>query len=257
MKALKKAYLEASRLKTGYANRYRILTGNNVDLGRSNLSFLADPESTSAASGTVGFINSVLFPDEEISASPWSDRYSQVLYQPITCLGEIEGLLVRNLTNTVDLCELPESTTVEFIDLSEHELGWSKYLQDLKADQQSHPFLADDIISVRNQLHNYFGVRIEPPQASPGDEDGIRLLWETPRHQLAVDVLPNRCIHWFYRNRETEIYDGGENVPTDKFPPETLQSFLDEWRKDLHLDPHAGSTDCPIAAMASRDARFG
>jgi hypothetical protein len=211
-----------------------------------------------AASGTIGIYKAIRFPSDDIMIAPWSDRHSQVQYQTIPCPEGLGLNLIRATRQRITVQQmLPESSIVDVIDLSERELEWAEYIKQLRTDASLAPNVVDDILSVRDQLHNYFDTSIDPPNASPGDDDGIRLLWETEKHQLMVDVLPSRCIHWVYRNRETEAYDGGENVPNDRFPPLTLQSFLDGWRKELKQEAHARPTDYTITVMGSRDSCFG
>jgi hypothetical protein len=165
---------------------------------------------------------------------------------------ELQGLIVGGEgRGAISIVAAIESDKVENVALSNAELVWNEYLRGLRSDPTLSQVVVEDLIQVRAQLHNFFAAPMDPPQAAPGDDNGIRLGWDVGRHLLMVDVLPSRQIHWFYRNRESGEYSGGENVPTDGFPPEELQTLLDGWRQEMQVGGRGRNSNCGTAMLAT------
>jgi hypothetical protein len=48
------------------------------------------------------------------------------------------------------------------------------------------------------------------PQAGSLPDGGFELVWDREEHHLEIDVLSDRTVEWFYRNRRTEDLAGAD-----------------------------------------------
>lgn len=54
----------------------------------------------------------------------------------------------------------------------------------------------------------------------------VQLAWDTGRHYVEVDILPDGTQEWFYRDRKTNVLDG-----TDEPEAGVSSMFVDKVRK--------------------------
>ncbi len=48
------------------------------------------------------------------------------------------------------------------------------------------------------------------PQAGPVSGGGFQFVWDRDEHHLEIEILADRTLEWFYRNRRTGNLEGGE-----------------------------------------------
>ena len=84
---------------------------------------------------------------------------------------------------------------------------------------------------IRQQLHDFIGHVMSPPDAVEGEDGGVQLIWEKDNLYLAVDVISSDNIEWFLKDRNTKENWGDEEIALSDFPPEELQKKLKIWKK--------------------------
>jgi hypothetical protein len=62
------------------------------------------------------------------------------------------------------------------------------------------------------------------PQAGPLPDGGFQFVWDRDEHHLEIDVLPERRMEWFYRNRRTGQVAGDEIAAHSL--PEAVRNYL-------------------------------
>ena len=68
---------------------------------------------------------------------------------------------------------------------------------------------------------------LDDPQAMLSEDGSLGLDWEFDKYQFSIEVLPDLTVDWFWRNRETEEFDGMDEQPSSFIPGEFLQKFRD------------------------------
>ena len=84
---------------------------------------------------------------------------------------------------------------------------------------------------IRQQLDDFIGHVMSPPDAVEGEDGGVQLIWEKDNLYLAVDVISSDNIEWFLKDRNTKENWGDEEIALSDFPPEELQKKLKIWKK--------------------------
>jgi hypothetical protein len=54
--------------------------------------------------------------------------------------------------------------------------------------------------------------QVAVPQAGPVPEGGFQFVWDEGEHHLEIDILADRTIEWFYRNRRTNDVVGDDGI---------------------------------------------
>ncbi len=108
------------------------------------------------------------------------------------------------------------------------ELRWREYLDNLPqvSNGQFDFHFIQLLKNVREQLHNFLGHPIAPPDVCEGEDGGLQLAWEKDGLLLSVDILSSDHIEWFLKNQTTGEYWGAEGFSADEFPPSDLQNKL-------------------------------
>lgn len=115
----------------------------------------------------------------------------------------------------------------------ENEIRWTQFMDNLKHSTCLPLTVVEGVESVRNQLHKFLGVVIDPPNVSPGEEGGLELSWVHDAMKMEIEVLPDGTLEWFYKYLDTKEFNGGEGLFTDGFPPDEMINFLEDWKIKL------------------------
>ena len=91
--------------------------------------------------------------------------------------------------------------------LQEYATEWEAYLAKLDL-----PF-AEDV----RKAWSYLRQRLWAPEAAP-TEEGFRMVWDRGPHHLQIEVFPGGRFDWFYRDRDTERLQSGENLALGSYP---------------------------------------
>ena len=116
--------------------------------------------------------------------------------------------------------------------LTSTETRWENYLENLPQISQG-KFNTEYIAlikKVRNQLHNFLGYPILPPDVVEGEEGGLQLTWEKEHYLLTVDLISSENIEWFFKDRNTSNFWGAEEIAVSDFPPAELLKKLIIWK---------------------------
>ena len=68
---------------------------------------------------------------------------------------------------------------------------------------------------------------VPDPQALPGEDNSLALAWQIGSSQFSIDVFPNGCIDWFWRNKVTKEFEGEEGKVVWPLPERLIQHFGD------------------------------
>jgi len=125
-----------------------------------------------------------------------------------TCLPLIARAAATSLTNTQ-----PECGT------------WDLYLSEMSARNLISPTARQTGQQIWNKLKQ-FNPHLAEPTAAPIEESrGLFLSWDADQHHIEIEIMPSGKYEWFYRNRSTAEFTGGEDHSVDELPPDLLTKF--------------------------------
>ena len=84
---------------------------------------------------------------------------------------------------------------------------------------------------VRQQLHDFIGHAMSPPEVASGEDGGLELVWEEGDYYLSVDVINPERIEWFFEDNKNRESFGDNNLKISEFPSRKLQKKLSVWKK--------------------------
>jgi hypothetical protein len=87
---------------------------------------------------------------------------------------------------------------------------WETYLQTLRHRDGIEPRLAAAVQAFWSQLTVALEQRPEIPIAGPTEQASFIVVWDHGRHHFEVEFFPGETAEWFYRDRQTESFQGGE-----------------------------------------------
>jgi plasmid stabilization system protein ParE len=64
---------------------------------------------------------------------------------------------------------------------------------------------------------------LQVPQAGPTDGPGFLLVWDRHRHHLEIEIFEDGNYDWFYRDRDSESYQGDEGLEASARARELLK----------------------------------
>ncbi|HYI08972.1 MAG TPA: hypothetical protein VEK57_07855 [Thermoanaerobaculia bacterium] len=67
---------------------------------------------------------------------------------------------------------------------------------------------------------------VSVPDAVATETGGIFMSWDRGDHHVEIELMSTGRYDWFYRNRRTGHYGGGEDFPTQVLAPELLSLLL-------------------------------
>lgn len=133
-----------------------------------------------------------------------------------------------SITEHIDLSGYAPSndgsaTVVEFT--PEKERRWLEYLRSLPYSGAVSPFIA------ASAEHLWRGVRpvagsVAVPDAVATETGGIFMSWDRGHHHLEIELMSSGRYDWFYRNRKSGVYGGGEDFPVQVVAPDLLSQLL-------------------------------
>jgi hypothetical protein len=100
--------------------------------------------------------------------------------------------------------------------------SWSEFLDSL-ASLEEYP--AEQVRRVQDaweHLVKQLG-EISPPRAQANEDGGFSMAWDRDEHHLEIEILPSGIVEWFYRNRETDEYEGDEGIDIDDLPRQVVR----------------------------------
>lgn len=86
---------------------------------------------------------------------------------------------------------------------------WQRFLDGLA--RPGGPCEIEHVAAVRAiwaELHRVLGVSLRIPRTQPTAEGGILLAWDLGSKHLELEVFRDQSMHWFYRDRETNHFEG-------------------------------------------------
>lgn len=119
--------------------------------------------------------------------------------------------------------EAHNSVVVEFT--PERERRWLDYLRTLPDSGAVSPFLAASAERLWRQLRPIAGAT-SIPEALATEAGGVLMVWDRGHHHLEIELMSSGTYDWFYRNRKTGTYAGGEDFPVQLLAPELLSVVL-------------------------------
>lgn len=100
---------------------------------------------------------------------------------------------------------------------------WEDYLRRLPQSDEVRPGVVKSVLEFWSRFRT---AQIpQPPHATPTDNGGFILSWDRGKHHFEVEFLPTgETVEWFYRDRETEKFEGDEGSLQTAF--EMARSYL-------------------------------
>lgn len=106
---------------------------------------------------------------------------------------------------------------------------WRQFLENLPQNDTSVSKESVDAVFDFIESASSAGKRL-PATATFATDDGIKLIWTTEPHYLELDVFPNKRFEWFYKNRETGVFEGTAEDPEQSISA-GLQARLNLFRR--------------------------
>lgn len=98
------------------------------------------------------------------------------------------------------------------------EQRWHMYLDTLPQRGLTSREVADAARGIWTTIHRV-APEVPPPDASPTNCKGLLMSWDASgRFHLEIEILPDTSYEWFYRERATDVSDGGEEATFDELP---------------------------------------
>jgi hypothetical protein len=116
------------------------------------------------------------------------------------------------------------SSTPRGIAVDQTEEQWQHFLQVVAAKGAVSPLAIKAADHIVNNLRS-FSTAIDLPRAMPSADRGLLMTWDAVAHHLELEIGPTGRYEWFYRNRRTGEFTGGENYPYTVMPLELLVLF--------------------------------
>ncbi len=91
---------------------------------------------------------------------------------------------------------------------------WNRYLDSLA--RPGGPCDIEHVAAVRaiwSELLRFLGAELRIPRTQPTAEGGVLLAWDLGSEHLELEVFPDRSLHWFYRDRKTNHFEGSNDEP--------------------------------------------
>ncbi|HYK04996.1 MAG TPA: hypothetical protein VE974_24795 [Thermoanaerobaculia bacterium] len=107
----------------------------------------------------------------------------------------------------------------------ERELRWLEYLRSLPYSGATSSFIAASAERLWRSIRPTAG-SLSVPDAVATETGGIFMSWDRGDHHLEIELMSSGRYDWFYRNRKTGAYGGGEDFPIQVIAPELVSQLM-------------------------------
>jgi len=122
---------------------------------------------------------------------------------------------------------------VAHVHLSENShFKWERYLREMQVRGR----LSRIVTKAARALWSFFLERepaIDVPHAGPTEDGGLLMVWDKGRHHFELEIAPSGRYDWFYRDRDTDKYEGQPDCAVGDYSKELLSAAALLW-PDLH-----------------------
>ena len=107
----------------------------------------------------------------------------------------------------------------------ERERRWLEYLRGLPYSGAVSAYIAASAERLWRNIRPVTGTT-SVPDAVATETGGIFMSWDRGDHHVEIELMSSGRYDWFYRNRKTGIYGGGEDFPIQVVAPELLSQLM-------------------------------
>lgn len=102
--------------------------------------------------------------------------------------------------------------------------AWHDFLGRLSVEQGVAPEHIDRLLSFWDKLNKHFGKELLPPLTAVTADGAIQLSWDSGKQYFDIELLPDGCVLWFFRDRDTREIAGTDDE-TPLFRVLTAEGF--------------------------------